>query len=175
MAGALSFPRVPWVYVTCPASRHVSWLSVRCRVFPSRSLGSHHVSGFTSRALVFPGAKAFRQVPCLSVHYLTFFRCPAFRSRSLGSHHVSGFTSRALAFSGAKAFRQVPCLSVTFPALCHVPWLSVTFPAVCHVPCFYSSVWLCVSCRHLSFHIFSMLTPIHEGVYTHRTDVCLFV
>lgn len=107
-----SFPRVPWVYVTCPAPRHVSGSTSRARlhvacpgflsgaVFPSRSLGSHHVPGSTSRALAFSGAKAFRQVPCLSVTF--------------------------------PALCHVPWLFVRFPAVCHVPccyisvWLCVS-------------------------------------------------
>lgn len=107
-----SFPRVPWVYVTCPAPRHVScstsralafyqaqsfrrvpWLHITCPA-------PRHVSGSTSRALAFSGAKAFRQVPCLSVTF--------------------------------PALCHVPCLSVTFPAVRHVPcfyisvWLCVS-------------------------------------------------
>lgn len=88
-----SFPVCPGFTSACPAPRHVpgstsrpaprrvpGFLSERglSVAFP----GFTSVPGSTSRALAFSGAKAFRQVPCLSVRSQLYVRaCPGFSSR----------------------------------------------------------------------------------------------
>ena len=112
-----SFPRVPWVYVTCPAPRHVScstsralafyqaqsfrrvpWLHITCPA-------PRHVPGSTSRVRLHVTCPGFLGCQGFPSGALPFRHVPSFMSRALAFRHVPGCTSRALLLHQCLALR----------------------------------------------------------------------